>query len=78
MYSTARVYVNCADEFHTLWRRVVRRVYTIFFARTVEKKMRDSRVFVIQCYKFLLYFIVVWNKGLQGLKKRRVDNGKFT
>ena len=30
--------------------------------------MCGSRVFVIQCYKFLLYFIVVWNKSLQGLK----------
>ena len=36
-YSTARVYVNCADEFHTLRRRVVRCTYTIFFACTVEK-----------------------------------------
>ena len=40
--------------------------------------MRGSRVFVIQCYKFLLYFIVVRNKSLQGLKKRREGNGKFT
>ena len=39
-YSTARVYVNCADEFGTLRRRVVRHVYTIFFARTVEKNTR--------------------------------------
>ena len=30
MYITARVYVNGADEFHTLRRRAVRRVYTIF------------------------------------------------
>ena len=52
------------------------RIYD-FFARTVEK-MRGSRVFVIQCYKFLLYFIVVRNKNLQGLKKRREGNGKFT
>ena len=37
IYSTARVYVNCADEFHALWRRVVRRVYT-FFLRTRSKK----------------------------------------
>ena len=35
---TARVYVNCAEEF---------RIYD-FFTRTVEK-MRDSCAFVIQC-----------------------------
>ena len=58
MYSTARVYVNCADEFHTLRHRVVRRVYRIFL-RARSKKMRDSCAFVIQCYKFPLYFIVV-------------------
>ena len=77
MYSTSRVYVSCAGEFHTLRRRVVRRVYTIFL-HARSKKMRDSCAFVIQCYKFPLYFIVVWNKGLLSLKKRWVDNGRFT
>ena len=38
IYSTARVYVNCADEFHALWRRVVRRVYTIFLRARSKKK----------------------------------------
>ena len=37
-YNTARVFVNCADEFHTLRCRVVRCIYMIFFACTVEKK----------------------------------------
>ena len=41
-YSTARV--NCADEFHTLGRRVIRRVYTIFL-RARSKQMRDSCAF---------------------------------
>ena len=36
-YSTARVYVNCADEFGTLRRRVVRHVYTIFCAHGRKK-----------------------------------------
>ena len=45
-YSTARV--NCADEFHTLGRRVIRRVYTIFL-RARSKQMRDSCALVIQC-----------------------------
>ena len=77
IYSTTRVYVNCADEFHTLLRRVVRRAYTIFL-RVRSKKMRESCAFVIQRYKFPLYFSAVWNIGLLGLKKRWVDNGKFT
>ena len=74
--NTARVYVSCEDKFHTLRRRVVRRVYTIFL-RARLKKMRDSCAFVIQCYKFPLYYIVEWNKELLGLKERQVDNGKF-
>ena len=57
-YSTARVYVNYADEFGTLRRRVVRHVYTIFL-RARSKKIRDSCAFVVQCYKFPLYYIVV-------------------
>ena len=36
---------------------VVRRAYTIFL-RTRSKKMRDLSVFAIQCYKFLLCYIV--------------------
>ena len=76
-HSTACADVNSVDEFHTLRRRVVRRVYTIFL-RARSKKMRDSCAFVIQFSKFPLYFIVVGNKGLLGLKKRRVENGKFT
>ena len=52
MYSTARVYVNCADEFHTLRHRVVRRVYRIFL-RARSKKMRDSCAFVIHGISFL-------------------------
>ena len=36
-YRTSRVDVNCADKFHTLRRRVVRRVYTIFL-RSRSKK----------------------------------------
>ena len=44
-YSTARVYVNCADEFHTLGRRVVRRVYTIFLSENSSKnRKRFDRV----------------------------------
>ena len=62
---------NCADEFHMLWRKVVRHVYTIFL-HARSKKMRDSCAFVIQCYKFPLYFIVVWNKGPLGLKKQQM------
>ena len=31
VYNTARAYVNFANEFHTLKRRVVRRAYTVFF-----------------------------------------------
>ena len=40
--------------------------------------MCDSCAFVIQYYKFPLYYIVVWNKELLGLKKQQVDNKKFT
>ena len=76
MYSTTCADINCADEFHILRYRVVRRVYTIFL-RARLKKMCNSCAFVIQCY-VSMYFIVVWNKGLLGLKKRQVDNGKFT
>ena len=54
-----------------LWCRVVRHVYTIFL-HAWSKKMRDSCAFVIQCYKFPLYFIVVWNKGPLGLKKQQI------
>ena len=54
-----------------LWRKVVRHVYTIFL-HARSKKMRDSCAFVIQCYKFPLYFIVVWNKGPLGLKKQQI------
>ena len=36
----SRPHVNCADEFLTLRRRVVRSVYRIFFMRTVEKNAR--------------------------------------
>ena len=56
-YSTSCVYVNCADQFHTLRRRVVRRAYTIFL-RARWKKMRESCAFVNQCFKFPLYYIV--------------------
>ena len=45
-YNTARV--NCADEFHTLGCRVIRRVYTIFL-HARSKQMHDSCAFVIQC-----------------------------
>ena len=45
-YSTARV--NCADEFHTLGRRVIRRVYATFL-RARSKQVHDSSSFVIQC-----------------------------
>ena len=74
MYSTTRADVNCTDGFCMLQYRVVRRVYTIFLHAKL-KKMRDSCAFVIQCY-VSLYFIVVWNKGLLGLKKRQVDSHK--
>ena len=36
-YSTAHVYINCSDEFHTLWCRVVRRIYMIFCAHGWKK-----------------------------------------
>ena len=36
----AYIYVNCTDKFHTLRRRAVRRVYTMFL-RAQWKKMRD-------------------------------------
>ena len=36
-YSTAHIYINCTDEFHTLWCRVVRRVYMIFCAHGWKK-----------------------------------------
>ena len=58
LYGTASVYVCGADEFHTLRRIVVTREYTIFF-RARSKKMRDSCAFVIQCYTFLLHYVVV-------------------
>ena len=32
---------------------------------------RDSCAFVIQCDKFPLYYIDVWNKELLGLKKQQ-------
>ena len=57
-YGTPSVYVCGADEFHTLRRIVVTREYTIFF-RARSKKMRDSCAFVIQCYTFPLYYVVV-------------------
>ena len=56
--STAHVNVNCADKFHTLRHRIVWHVHTILLC-TWSKKMRDSNAFVIQCYKFHLYYIVV-------------------
>ena len=40
--------------------------------------MGDSCAFDIQCYKFPLYYIIVWNEELLGLKKQQVNNGKFT
>ena len=46
-YNTARIFVNCADEFHTLRCRVVRCVYMIFL-HARWKKMRNSCAFVIQ------------------------------
>ena len=36
-YSTAHIYINCTDEFHTLWCRVVRPVYMIFCAHGWKK-----------------------------------------
>ena len=56
--STACVNVNCAGKFHTLRHRIVRRIYTILLC-TQSKKMRNSTAFVIHCYKFRLYYIVV-------------------
>ena len=72
LYST-----NCADEFHTLRCRVVRCTYTIILWAQ-STKMGDSCAFDIQCYKFPLYYIIVWNEELLGLKKQQVNNGKFT
>ena len=48
-----------------------------YFVCTI-KKMGDSCAFDIQCYKFPLYYIIVWNEELLGLKKQHVNNGKFT
>ena len=71
------IYINCTDEFHTLRHRVVRCICTIFLCAWL-KKMCDSCTFVkIQCYKFPLYYIFVWNKELLGLKKQQVDNKKI-
>ena len=53
----SRIYVNCEDELHTLRRTVVRRTNTIVF-RAQSKKMRNPCAFVIQCYKYLLYYTV--------------------
>ena len=76
-YCTACVYGNCANGFHTLRRRVIRRAYTIFFARTVEINAR-LMCLCFSVHKFPQYCVVVKNKEILGLKKRRVDNGKFT
>ena len=38
--------------------KVVGRVYTIFFVRMAKKKCM-TRAFVIQCFEFPLYYIVV-------------------
>ena len=71
------MHANCADEFHTLRCRAVKHKYTIILCAQ-SKKMGDSCAFVIQCYRFPLYYIIVWNKELLGLKKQQVNNGKFT
>lgn len=57
-YSTTYVNVNCADKFYTLRHKIVGRVYTILLS-TQSKKRRNSSAFVIHCYKFRLYYIVV-------------------
>ena len=74
MYSTTRADVNCTDEFRMLQYRVVKRVYTIF----LRAKLKKCAIHVPLLFSamFPLYFIVVWNKGLLGLKKRRVDSHK--
>ena len=51
-YSTARVYVNCADEFHALRRSVVRRVCTIFL-RTWSKKCAIHMPLLFNARSFL-------------------------
>ena len=57
-YSTAHIYVDCADAFHMLRSRVVTHTCTIIFsATTVNKKI--ELLFVIQCNKFPLCYIVV-------------------
>ena len=75
MYNTAYIYVDCANVFHTLRRRVVRRAYTIFL-RTRSKKMRDLSVFVIQCYKFLCVTLLGKTRNFSIWKSD--DTGKFT
>ena len=55
-YNTARVFVNCADEFHTLRCRVVRCIYMIFL-HTRSKKMCNSCAFVIQATNSSSWFV---------------------
>ena len=76
-YRTSRVDVNCADKFHTLRRRVVRRVYTIFL-RSRSKKCVIHLPLLFGAIIFPCISLLCEKKGILGLKKRRVDNGKFT
>ena len=50
--------LTAKTNLHTLRRTVVRRTYTIAL-RARSKKMRNSCAFVIQCYKYPLYYSCV-------------------
>ena len=76
-YRTSRVDVNCADKFHTLRRRVVRRVYTIFL-RSRSKKCVIHVPLLFGVIIFPYISLLCEKKGLLGFKKRRVDSEKFT
>ena len=61
-YITARVYVNCADEFHTLRRMVVRRVYTIFL-RAWSKKCVTQVPLLFSATRFLCITLLCETKN---------------
>ena len=53
-YSTARVYVNCADKFNALRRRVVRPVYTIF----LRARSKKCAVHVFLLFSAISFFCI--------------------
>ena len=73
-YSTAHIYVDCADAFHMLRIRVVRHPCMIIFSAGTVKKKLAALCYSVQQVSFVLHCCV--KQELLGLNMEKLYNEK--